>query len=159
MSSFAIRAVVRVPFVCALAVYGLANSTVVPTTTRDPEDGAAAPAPGSGYATLLWSALEDCYFDVDSTELITLCLKSKALTALDRALSESNGTTVDGVAPITRAGKSLLVDVNQQSDREAMNVTRDSEHKNDLLDDMIATRLYRLVFNRPATAGQEGEFI
>lgn len=151
MSPFAVRdVVVRVPFVCALAVYGLVN--------------AAAPAPGSGYATVVRSVLDDCYFDANSTEPAAVCLKSKALTALDRALSKPTVTVVDGVTLVARAGKSPSGhQQTERADSEALNAARDSDHKSELLDDMIAARLNRLVSTRTIVfdglaEGQEGEF-
>lgn len=154
MSSYTVTCI-RVSFVvCAFAVHGLANAV-----STQPENGATAD--GSGYATVVWSVLEDC-FDVDSTEPATVCLKSKALTALDRALSKPTVTVVDGVALAARAGKSLPVDQQaEKTDRAALDAAKDPDHKNELLDDMLAIRMNRLmstrtiVFDEPE--GQEGE--
>lgn len=103
--------------------------------------------------------LDDCLGD--AAEPAAVCLKSKALTALDRALGKPAVTLVDGVTLTARAGKSLAVADQQadRADRAALDAAPDADTKNALLDDMLASRVDRLVSTRTIVldgAGQEG---
>ncbi|KAL5236582.1 hypothetical protein ACI65C_003992 [Semiaphis heraclei] len=117
------------------------------------EEGAGS----MGLSAVLWSVLDDCFGDVDSA---TVCLKSKALTALDRALGKPALTLADGVTLTARAGKSLAVDPQaDRTDRAALDAAPDADSKNSLLNDMLASRMDRLVSTRTIVldgAGQEG---
>jgi len=112
-----------------------------------------------GFSVVLWSVLDDCFGDGGSSA--TVCLKSKALTALDRALGKPAVTLVDGITLTARAGKSLAVDLQaERADRAALDATTDVDNKNNLLDDMLASRMDRLMSTRTIVldgAGQEGE--
>jgi len=111
-----------------------------------------------GFGAVLWSVLDDCFGDADSA---TVCLKSKALTALDRALGKPAVTLADGVTLTARAGKSLAVDPQaDRADRTALDAAPDADSKNALLDDMLASRMERLMSTRTIVldgADQEGE--
>jgi len=142
----------------ALAVFGLAASVPVeqqqqPQQQRQ-EDGAGS----AGFGTVLWSVLDDCF---DTAEPATVCLKSKALTALDRALGKPSVTVADGVILAARAGKSLAVDPQaDRADRAALDAAPDADSKNALLDDMLANRMDRLMSTRTIVldgVDQEGE--
>jgi len=141
----------------ALAVFGLAASVPVEQQQRRQEDGAVS----AGFGTVLWSVLDDCFGDGDAAEPVTVCLKSKALTALDRALGKPAVTLADGVTLTARAGKSLAVDPQaDRADRAALDAAPDADSKNALLDDMLASRMDRLMSTRTIVldgAGQEGE--
>ncbi|XP_008189381.2 uncharacterized protein LOC103311519, partial [Acyrthosiphon pisum] len=121
------------------------------------EDGAGS----TGFGAVLWSVLDDCFGDGDSAEPATVCLKSKALTALDRALGKPAVTVADGVTLTARAGKSLAVDPQaDRADHAALDAAPDADSKNALLDDMLANRMDRLMSTRTIVldgAGQEGE--
>jgi len=156
-SSVALPSVVCV----ALAVFGLAASVPVeqqPEQLHRQEEASAA----GGFGTVVWSVLDDC-FSGGAADAATVCLKSKALTALDRALGKSALTVVDGVTLTARAGKSLAVDPQaDRADRAALDAAPDADSKNALLDDMLATRMDRLMSTRTIVldgAGQEGERI
>lgn len=143
----------RFSFVCAAAAV-MAATAAVPAQPQQTEDGAAA-----GLGTVLWSVLDAC-FDPDSAEPAAVCLKLKALTAMDRALAKPNVVIVDGVSLAARAGKSLTVaePSAEKADRAALDAARDPEHKNALLDDMLAGRVDRLMSTRTIVLdGQEGE--
>jgi hypothetical protein len=146
----------------ALAVFGLAASVPVeqqPQQQRQEDGGAAS----GGFGTVLWSVLDDCFGDGDAATPATVCLKSKALTALDRALGKSAITVTDGLTLTARAGKSLSVDPQaERADRAALDAAPDADAKNALLDDMLASRMDRLMSTRTIVldgAGQEGERI
>ncbi|XP_022164202.1 uncharacterized protein LOC111029496, partial [Myzus persicae] len=128
-----------------------------PQQQRQEDGGAAASA---GFGTVLWSVLDDCFGDVDAAGPATVCLKSKALTALDRALGKPALTLTDGVTLTARAGKSLAVDPQaDRADRAALDAAPDADSKNALLDDMLASRMDRLMSTRTIAldgAGQEG---
>lgn len=147
---------VSVTFVCvALAVTGFAAT--VPTQQPQRDD---APPSSAGYGAVLWSVLDDCFDDSD--EPATVCLKSKALTALDRALAKPTLAITDGVTLSARTGKSLPVDVQaEKADRAALDAAEDSDKKNALLDEMLASRMDRLMSTRTivldGAANQEGE--
>ncbi|KAL4100795.1 hypothetical protein QTP88_020824 [Uroleucon formosanum] len=145
----------------ALTVFGLATS--VPLEQQQPqqqqqrqEDGAGS----AGFGTVLWSVLDDCFGDSEAAEPATVCLKSKALTALDRALGKPAVTVAEGVLLTARAGKSLAVDPQaDRADRAALDAAPDADSKNALLDDMLASRMDRLMSTRTIVldgAGQEG---
>lgn len=139
----------RFSLVCAAVL--VTAAAAVPAQT---EDGAAA-----GLGTVLWSVLDAC-FDPDSTEPAAVCLKLKALTAMDRALAKPNVVIAEGVSLAARAGKSLPAHEPsaEQADRAALDAARDPDHKNALLDDMLAGRVDRLMSTRTIVLdGQEGE--
>lgn len=98
--------------------------------------------------------LDDC-FDERSDEPAAVCLKTKALSALDRALSKPVATVV--------AGKALTIDqAAEKAGRAAPGAAKVSDEKNVLLDDMLAYRMDRLVSARTIVLldgpeGQEGE--
>ncbi|VVC37910.1 Protein of unknown function DUF1676 [Cinara cedri] len=114
-----------------------------------------------GLGTVLWSVLDGC-LGPDSTEPTAVCLKSRALTALDRALARPTVTVAEGVSLATRAGKSLPVDLLQaeKADRAALDAAKDPDHKNALLDDLLVGRLNDFVSTRSIVldelAGEEG---
>lgn len=144
-------------FVCvALAVSGFAAAVPAP----QPQQPQREDAPSSiGYGAVLWSVLDDCFDDSD--EPATVCLKSKALTALDRALAKPTVAIADGVALSARAGKSLPTDVQaEKADRAVLDATKDSDKKNALLDEMLASRMDRLMSTRTivldGATGEEG---
>lgn len=133
--------------VCAFAlaaVFGIASSVPLQQTEHE------AAATAGGLGSVLWSVLEDCLGGDDSTEPATVCLKSKALTALDRALSKPTVTVADGLVLSARAGKSLMmVDPQaEKADRAALDAVKDSDRKNAMLDDMLASRMDRLMSSR-----------
>uniref|UniRef100_A0A2S2NPA5 Uncharacterized protein n=1 Tax=Schizaphis graminum TaxID=13262 RepID=A0A2S2NPA5_SCHGA len=147
----------------ALAVFGLAASVPVeqqhhqqPQQHQRQEDGAGS----GGFGTVLWSVLDDCFGDGDAATPATVCLKSKALTALDRALGKSAITVADGLTLTARAGKSLSVDPQaERADRAALDAAPNADAKNALLDDMLASRMDKLMSTRTIVmdgAGQEG---
>jgi len=109
--------------------------------------------------------LDDCFGDGGgpSADPAAVCLKSKALTALDRALGKPTVTVAEGVTLTARAGKSLAVDPQaERADRAALEAATDADSKNALLDDMLASRMDRLMSTRTIVldgAGQEGERI
>jgi len=141
-------------FVCVASAAIVAAATAVPPQQ---EDGGS-----TGFGTVLWSVLDDC-FSGDAADAATVCLKSKALTALDRALGKPALTVVDGVTLTARAGKSLqAVDPQaDRADRAALDAAPDADSKSALLDDMLASRMDRLMSTRTivldGAAGQEGE--
>lgn len=153
LSSSAIRN--HVFAVCvAFAVLGSVSS--VPTQDDAPSVSAG---PGFGLGSVLWTVLDDC-FD-ESAEPVALCLKSKALTALDRALSKPAVAIADGVTLAARAGKSLADPQTERADRAALDAAKDTGHKSALLDDMLVSRMDKLVSTRTIVldglTGQEGE--
>ncbi|XP_022166871.1 uncharacterized protein LOC111031299 [Myzus persicae] len=129
---------IAISFVCvSLAVFGSTASVQPQQTQQRQEDG---------FGAVLWSVLEDCFGDVGS---VTVCLKSKALTALDRALGKPALTLTDGVTLAARAGKSLAVDPQaDRADRAALDSAPDADSKNAMLDDMLASRMDRLMSTR-----------
>lgn len=127
-----------------------------PQQQQRQEDGS------TGYGAILWSVLDDCFGYADEATPATVCLKSKLLTALDRALGKPVLTVAGGVTLTARAGKSLqAVDPQaDRADRAALDAAPDADTKNALLDDMLASRMDRLVSTRTIVldgAGQEGE--
>ncbi|XP_025195708.1 uncharacterized protein LOC112594909 [Melanaphis sacchari] len=153
------RYVFALPFVCvAWAVIATASVPPPPQQQRQEDGGASS----TGYGAVLWSVLDDCFFDDgDTAAPATVCLKSKALTALDRALGKTAVTLADGVTLAARAGKSLqTVDPQaERADRAALDAAPDADAKNALLDDMLASRMDRLMSTRTIVldgAGQEG---
>jgi hypothetical protein len=114
-----------------------------------------------GLGTVLWTVLDDCFGD-GGDETAVVCLKSKALTALDRALSKPTVTVADGLVLSARAGKSLTIDPQaEKADREALAAVKDSDRKSAMLDDMLAVRMERLMSSRSIVldgpTDQEGE--
>lgn len=152
---------IRVSFVYGMFA-GLALAVPMQLQQPSPQQPEHNPATGNGYATVIWSVLDDC-FESESAEPITVCLKSKALIALDRALSKPTLAIADGVALSARAGKSLTVDQQaEKADRMALEAAKDSDQKNALLDDMLANRMDRLMSSRTivldgSVTDQEGE--
>lgn len=145
-------------FVCA--VFGLIFGSVaaVPVQQEQQEDAATG---AGGLGTVLWSVLDDCFGGDDDA---VACLKTRALTALDRALVRPNVALADGVSLAARAGKALQAAVDPQAekaDRVALDAAKDPERRNALLDEMLANRVDRLVSTRTivldAPVGQEGE--
>lgn len=135
----------RVSFACAVLVFSLA-SAVPAQHQQPPQEHQEDDTSTSGYGTVLWSVIEDCLSD--GAEPATLCFKSKALTAMDRALSKPSVTLVDGFTLSARSGKSLADSHTEQADRAALNAAKDADHKNALLDDMLAARMEKLVATR-----------
>ncbi|CAI6357862.1 unnamed protein product [Macrosiphum euphorbiae] len=148
----------------ASAVIGIASSVPPPTPQgqqQSPPQQQQQRQGSTGFGAVLWSVLDDCFGDGDAAEPATVCLKSKALTALDRALGKPAITVADGVTLTARAGKSLqAVDLQaDQADRAALDAAPDADSKNSLLDDMLANRMDRLMSTRTIVldgAGQEG---
>ncbi|XP_060857591.1 uncharacterized protein LOC132935143 [Metopolophium dirhodum] len=131
---------IAISFVCvSLAVFGSTASAPQQQQQRK-EDG---------FGAVLWSVLDDCFGDFTSAVPATVCLKSKALTALDRALGKSAVTLTEGVTLTARAGKSLAVDPQaDRADRAALDAAPDADSKNAMLDDMLASRMDRLMSTR-----------
>lgn len=147
---------VRVVAVTA-AVIGLV--TAVPAepsiqTQSETGDGGAA----GGFTTVVWSVLDDCFGGDHGSA--TVCLKTRVLTALDRALAKPTVSVADGLTLATRVGKSLADPQADKADRAALDATNDPYQKNTLLDDMLASRLERLMTTRTVVldspADQEG---
>ncbi|XP_027844277.2 uncharacterized protein LOC114125004 [Aphis gossypii] len=141
-------------FVCVASAAIAAAATAAGPPQQ--EDGGSA-----GFGTVLWSVLDDC-FSGDAADTAAVCLKSRALTALDRALGKPALTVVDGVTLTARAGKSLQATDPQadRADRAALDAAPDADSKSALLDDMLASRMDRLMSTRTivldGAAGQEG---
>lgn len=154
------NSLVSVQFVCVslAAVVGLAVS--VPTSQQQQPQPRSDDATGSGggLGTVLWSVLDDC-FGGDDDDSAAVCLKTRALTALDRALGKPTVTVADGVSLAARAGKSLADPQADKADRAALDAAKDPEQKNALLDDMLASRMNRLMSTRTIVLDdvQEGE--
>lgn len=146
----------RVWSVCAAIALAAVFLTAASSAEQQQSDG--------GFGAVLWSVLDGC-LDADSAEPTVVCLKSRALTALDRALARPTVTVAEGVSLATRTGKSLPVDLQLagKADRAALDAAKDSDHKNALLDDMLVSRLNDFVNTRSIVlddfAGQEGELI
>lgn len=147
-------------FVCA-AVFVFGSVTAVPAATQQSQE---QQEDGGGLGTVLWSVLDDCYSGSDNP---VVCLKTRALTALDRALVRPTIVLTDGVSLAARAGKvmqsSPLADPQtERSDRAALDAVDGPERKNALLDDMLVSRLDRLMSTRTIVldgpAGEEGEY-
>ncbi|XP_050062638.1 uncharacterized protein LOC114125013 [Aphis gossypii] len=150
---------VTISFVCvSLAVF--VSSASVPAVQQPPQQQQQQ-RQEDGFGSVLWSVLDDCFFgDGDAASPATVCLKSKALTALDRALGKSAVTLADGLTLSARAGKSLAVDPQaERAERAALDAAPDADSKSALLDDMLASRMDRLMSTRTIVmdgAGQEG---
>ncbi|CAI6357148.1 unnamed protein product [Macrosiphum euphorbiae] len=131
---------IAISFVCvSLAVFG--STASVPQQSQQRQE--------DGFGAVLWSVLDDCFGDVTSAVPATVCLKSKALTALDRALGKSAVTLTEGVTLAARAGKSLAFDPQaDRADRAALDAAPDDDSKNAMLDDMLANRMDRLMSTR-----------
>jgi len=129
-------------FVCAATLAAVVRSVPPPGQQQQP----SAHRPTGGLGPVLWSALHDCLDDAAGSSAVAACLKSKALTVLDRALTSA------------RAGKSTPP-VDRRAELAA--VDADPDAQNALLDGMLANRFDRLVSSRTfaldAIAGQEGE--
>lgn len=138
--------VICVSFVFVLSVFGLSDAIPVQQQQQQhPKDAATAE---NGFATVVWSVMDEC-FDEDSAQPTAVCIKSKALTALDRVLSKSTVIITDGVALSARAGKSLPVDQQaEKADRAALDAAKNSDEKNALLDDMLVSRMEQIVSTR-----------
>lgn len=135
------------------AVFGFASTVSVQQQREDVAVG--------GLSTVLWSVLDDC-FGGDGGNTAVVCLKSKALTALDRALSKPTMVVAEGLVLSARAGKSLSVDPQaEKADRAALDAVKDSNTKSAMLDDMLASRMERLMSSRSIVldepVDQEGE--
>jgi len=146
---------IAISFVCvSLAVFG--STASVPQKPQQQQQRQE-----DGFGTVLWSVLDDCFGDVTSAVPTIVCLKSKALTALDRALGKSAVTLTEGVTLAARAGKSLAVDPQaDRADRVALDAAPDADSKNAMLDDMLANRMDRLMSTRTIVldgVDQEGE--
>lgn len=151
---------IRAPLVCAVVVAAMAALTVSspPAQRRASEDG---PASGGGFGTAVaWSAAAGC-FGPDSTEPAAVCLKTRALTALDRAIATAAVDIVDGVTLATRVDGPPAGPSSEKADRAALDAVADPGRKNALLDRMIADRMYTLVTTKTVvldgSVGQEGE--
>ncbi|XP_026818596.1 uncharacterized protein LOC113557333 [Rhopalosiphum maidis] len=143
---------VTISFVCVSLAVSASAASVPAAQQQRQEDG---------FGSVLWSVLDDCFFgDGDAATPATVCLKTKALTALDRALGKPAVTVAEGVTLAARAGKSLAVDPQaERADRAALDAAPDADAKNALLDDMLASRMDRLMSTRTIVmdgAGQEG---
>lgn len=149
----------RVSFVCAaVALVNAAVPAYAVPAQQHREDGGGASA-AAGLGAVLWSVLDNC-FDPDSTEPAAVCLKSKALTAMDRALAKPTVVIADGVSLTARVGKSLAEPSTEKDDRAALDAAKDSDHKNALLDDMLTGRMDKLISTRTIVLdGQEGETV
>lgn len=137
---------VRVLFACVTLVFGLALA--MPAQNQQPQlqeeqDDESAFA---SYGMALWSVVEDCFSEI--SESTTVCFKSKAMTALDRALSKPTITLMNGITLSARSGKSLIDSHAEQADRAALDAVKDLDQKNALLDDMLATRVERFMSSR-----------
>ncbi|VVC37912.1 Hypothetical protein CINCED_3A011261 [Cinara cedri] len=143
----------RVTMACAVAfaVCSVRLVTAVPEMRQQQEEG--------GFGSVLWSVLDGCY-DSDSAEPMAVCLKSKALTALDRALARPTVAIANGVALTARDSKSLGNRLTERIDRAVLDAARDSNHKSTLLDNMLASRMNEFVSTRAIVldtlATQEG---
>lgn len=126
-----------------------------PSLQTQSEDGGGG---AGGFATVAWSVLDDCFGGDHGSA--TVCLKTRALTALDRALAKPTVSVADGLTLATRTGKSLVDPQTDKADRAALDATNDPDQKNALLDDMLASRLDRLLTTRTVVldspADQEG---
>lgn len=156
MSSFVITIVL-----CSLAVFGLVNAIPMRQQQQQQQKDNNHPAAESGFSTVFWSVMDDC-FGEDSDQPAAVCLKYKALTAMDRVLSKPTVTVVDGVALFARSGKALPVDVQaEKNDRAALDAAKDPDQKNALLDDMLFNRMEQIVSTRTIVMdgpnGEEGE--
>jgi len=146
--------------ICVIASAAIGIAASVPQQQQQLHQQRQEEGAGSmGSGAVLWSVLYDCFGDVNSA---TVCLKSKALTALDRALGKPTLTLANGVTLTARAGKSLAVDPPQadRTDRAALDAAPDADSKNTLLNNMLASRMDRLISTRTIVldgAGQEGE--
>lgn len=143
----------RVSFLCTIALAACSVRLVssVPTVPQQ-EEGAS-----SGFSTVMWSVLNGC-FDSDSADPIVVCLKSKALTALDRALVQPTLAVADGVALAARDSKSLADPLTEKVDRAALEAARDLDHKSAMLDTMLANRMNEFMSTRAIVLDtQEGE--
>ncbi|XP_050527242.1 uncharacterized protein LOC126897572 [Daktulosphaira vitifoliae] len=112
-----------------------------------------------GFGKVLWSVVDDCFGGV-SSERPTVCLKSRALIALDRALSKPTVNIMEGVALTARTAKSVVDNSSENNDRVILESTKDVDQKDALLDDMIANRVDKLMATRTIVLdgllGQEG---
>lgn len=149
---------VGVAFVCAVVAAMACTVLSTPTTEQQQqENGSSIGDLGSA----LWSVLDGC-FDGYSTEPVAVCLKSKALTALDRAIAKPAVVIANGVSLSSRAGRSLQIDaVAEEADRATLEAVKDSDRKSALLDDMLASRLNTLMSTKSIVLDgsdvQEGE--
>lgn len=151
-----------VAFVCVAAfVLGSAAAAAVPAATQQQQE---QQEDGGGLGTVLWSVLDDCYGGSGDP---VVCLKTRALTALDRALVRPTIVLTDGVSLAARAGKAMqsspLADPQtERADRAALDAADGPERKNALLDDMLVSRLDRLMSTRTIVldgpVGEEGEY-
>lgn len=141
----------RISFLCAVAASACIGVTSTSVPAYQPPDNAS---PG-GFGAALWSALNGC---IVSDEVV-VCLKSKALTALDRALAKPTFNIVEGVTLRARDGKSLVDPL--QADHVALVAAKDPDHKRTLLDEIFAKRLDEFVSTRTVElnglAEHEGE--
>jgi len=148
-----------VPFVCvALAAFGLVSAVPLEQQQQPQHQQQQQREDGGGFGAALWSVLDDCLNDASGSTAV--CLKSKALTALDRALAKPTVVLAEGVALSARAGKSLQDAQAEKADRAALDaVASDPDRKNALLDDMLASRMDRLMSTRTIVldGDQEGE--
>uniref|UniRef100_A0A2S2QRN0 Uncharacterized protein n=1 Tax=Sipha flava TaxID=143950 RepID=A0A2S2QRN0_9HEMI len=133
-------------FALAFAVFGLASSA--PDLQQQQHRAEEGSSSTGGLGMVLWSVLDDCFGD-ESDGSAAICLKSKALTALDRALSKPTVVVAEGVSLSARAGKSLLVDPQtEKADRAALDAVKDSDRKSAMLNDMLIDRMDRLMSSR-----------
>ncbi|VVC37914.1 Protein of unknown function DUF1676 [Cinara cedri] len=153
-------AVRRVSCVCAaVAIMTGAVSSLPATQLQRPQRENGPTAAGGGSGVVAWSALAGC-FDPHSTEPATVCLKSKALTALTRTLRKSTVDIANGVSLAARADAPLADPPTEEADRAALDAAEGPEQKNALLDRMIGDRLDALVSTKAIVldgpTGQEG---
>ncbi|XP_050426876.1 uncharacterized protein LOC126837115 [Adelges cooleyi] len=150
----------RLPLAVCVTAFGLvAVAVAVPMQQDASAQTAQLEDTVFGFGKVLWSVFDDC-FGGESSERPTVCLKGRALTALDRALSKPTVNIVDGVALTARTGKSVADPHDEEKDRAALDATKDADQKDALLDDMIANRVDRLMATRTIVLdgllGQEG---
>lgn len=142
-------AAVLVPLMAG--VFGLVVS--VPPS-QVPGTHAAAEGP---YA-VFWSALDDCFGR--GGEDAAVCLKYKALIAVDRVLGDPSPVVADGVSLTARAGDSPGPDDPPRTvrrDLAVVDAVRDPGRKSALLDDMLASRVEEFA-SAVVTDDGEGEW-
>lgn len=102
--------------------------------------------------------MDDC-FD-ESLEPVPVCLKTKAVIALDRALTKPTTAIIDDVALSIRASDSVHVtepQPDEAADLAALDAAKDLDHKSDLLDEMLSHRMDMLVATKTIVMDEEGE--
>lgn len=147
-------------FLCiTFSVSGLADPVPAQQQPQPPQPEQTGDVVSAGFGTLLWSTMDDC-FD-ESSEPISVCLKTKAVIALDRALTKPTFAIMDGVALSTRTSKSMHVVTepkpDETADLAALDAAKDFDQKSDLLDKMLASRMDMIVDTKTIVMEDEGE--